>query len=99
MILYGLVIWIGPDERIDVVGNVVSSFMEVSHCYYRARFEGWQYNLYAMVHAKSAQEFELIIAKISRKAGIADYRILFSKREFKKSSMKYLYTAKASEKC
>jgi len=42
-----------------------------------------------MVHGKDEEDCRRIAMQISKKTGIQDYRLLFSKREHKKSSMTY----------
>ncbi len=86
----GMGVWIIPnaDDR-DRIGEIMSSFREVSHCYERPSFEGWPYNLFTMIHGQSKDECEEIAKKISEKTGVKDYMVLYSTREFKKSSMRY----------
>ncbi len=86
----GMGVWIVPnaDDR-DRIGEIMSSFREVSHCYERPSFDGWPYNLFTMIHGESEDECEEIAKRISEKTGIKDYMVLYSTREFKKSSMRY----------
>jgi siroheme decarboxylase len=84
-----MVVWIVPDERVKDIGKIMASVNEVSHCYQRPTFEGWPYNMFTMVHGKSYKECEKIAKIISEKTGINEYRLIYSTRELKKSSMKY----------
>ena len=61
----------------------------VSHCYDRNRTDDWPYNLYTMIHGYSREECENIAAELAAAAGIDDRRMLYTKREWKKTSMKY----------
>ena len=81
--------WNVPDERVEEVGAVFAAAGEVSHCYQRPRAEAWDYNVFAMIHAATEDECARVAAKLSRQAGIEDYDLLFSSREFKKISMRY----------
>lgn len=81
--------WDVPDERAEEVGRVLAEAGEVSHCYQRPRAEGWNYNLFAMIHAATPEECHEVAAVLAGKVGIADYELLFSSREFKKISMTY----------
>ncbi|NLY15467.1 MAG: Lrp/AsnC family transcriptional regulator [Gammaproteobacteria bacterium] len=54
----GMTVWDVADEHIDRLGQEVGNFQFVSHCYRRPRREGWNYNLFAMVHGLSADEIE-----------------------------------------
>ncbi len=85
----GLSVWAVPEEMIEDVGREIASYASVSHCYQRPQLPDWNYNLYAMIHAKTQDEVEAIVREISEKIGIDDYKILYSLKEFKKKSMKY----------
>lgn len=84
-----MVAWKVDKSRIDEVGNQLASFKEVSHCYSRIPGENWPYTLYTMVHAKNSETCIKIASKMAERVTISDYKILFSKRELKKTSMKY----------
>jgi len=84
-----MVAWIVPEERIEKVGKTMARFRAVTHCYQRKTSKGWPYNLYTMIHGDNREECYEMAKKISRKAGIRDYILLFSEKEFKKTSMKY----------
>ncbi|RJQ46139.1 MAG: Lrp/AsnC family transcriptional regulator [Gaiellales bacterium] len=81
--------WDVPEERVDEVGRALADAGEVSHCYQRPRAGGWQYNVFAMIHAATEGECERIAAALARQVGIDSYSLLFSSREFKKVSMRY----------
>ncbi len=85
----GMIVWDVPDEKTEEIGKIFASFKEVSHCYERPRQKHWNYNIFTMVHGKNREECYKIAKKLSQAAGIEDYDILFSSKEFKKSSMKY----------
>ncbi len=85
----GMIVWNIPDEKVEEIGKKFASFKKVTHCYERPRFQGWGYNVYTMVHGRSKEEIESFAKKLSEISGIDDYRILYSIKEFKKSSMKY----------
>jgi hypothetical protein len=61
----------------------------VSHCYQRPRFAGFPYNLYTMIHGRSREECESAAGTISEQTGIADYALLYTTEEFKKTSPEY----------
>jgi len=84
-----MVAWIVPEERVEEVGKAMARFRAVTHCYQRKTTKGWPYNLYTMIHGDDREECYEIAKKISRKAGIQDYILLFSEKEFKKTSMQY----------
>ncbi len=84
-----MVAWIVDEKRIEEVGEKMSSFKEVSHCYRRNPSDEWPYNLYTMVHAKNEDTCRKIAQTMSSEACVENYKLLFSRREFKKTSMKY----------
>lgn len=93
----GMSVWQVPERRIVEVGKKMAAFPEVSHCYHRPALPNWPYNVYGMLHGKSKEEVEQIAEMISKKIGISEYTILFSVREFKKSSMQYFMPEIAGE--
>ncbi len=85
----GMSVWQVPEHRIEEIGTKIARFPQVSHCYHRPELPNWPYNVYGMLHGRNRDEVEQIAKKISEQIGISDYSILFSIREFKKTSMKY----------
>jgi len=84
-----MVAWTVDEAKAIETGKIMASFDEVSHCYRRNPVPGWEYNLYTMVHAKDKESCYKIVEKISKAVNIDKYSILFSKKELKKTSMKY----------
>jgi len=81
--------WFVPDDKIEETGNAFAKFKEVTHCYQRRPQKDWKYNLYTMIHGQSDADCRAIAERMSQQAGIKDYILLFSKKEFKKTSMEY----------
>jgi DNA-binding Lrp family transcriptional regulator len=81
--------WQVEEERILEVGKIMASFKEVSHCYRRNPTDQWPFNLYTMIHGTSEAECRETARKMAEMAGIGNYHLLFSKKELKKTSMKY----------
>ncbi len=81
--------WNVPPENLDDVAKIMTANPAVSHCYDRTTAPNWNYNLYTMIHAKSREECENIIAELSAQTGIKDFQIMYSKKEWKKTGMKY----------
>jgi len=82
-------VWNVPNDRIENFARVSVEYGAVSHCYQRPRFADFEYNLYTMIHGKSKEDCELVIAEISERTGVTDYAILTTVKEFKKSSPIY----------
>ncbi len=81
--------WEVDEDRSDKVGKILASFSQVSHCYRRNPTDNWPYNLYTMIHSKDEESCREIVRKMSDKASVNTYILLFSRKELKKTSMKY----------
>jgi siroheme decarboxylase len=81
--------WQVDENRIDEVGKEMASFREVTHCYRRNPADGWPYNLYTMIHGADEEACRKIARKMAEKAQVQNYTLLFSRKELKKTSMKY----------
>ena len=84
-----MVAWCVDEERIEEVGEIFAAFTEVSHCYRRDPADNWPYNLYTMVHANDEVACRSIAGRMSEKAHVTDFTLLFSRKELKKTSMAY----------
>ena len=87
-----MVAWVVDEDRIDAVGEKMASFNAVSHCYRRNPSGDWPYNLYTMIHAKDEASCREIAEKLSAETSVKTYTLLFSRKELKKTSMKYFPT-------
>ncbi len=86
-----MVVWDVPEALIDRAGGIMAFFDEVSHCYQREKRDGWNYNLYSMIHGRTKKECFAVVKKISDKVGRnIDHMALFSFKEEKKAGAKYL---------
>jgi DNA-binding Lrp family transcriptional regulator len=81
-----MIVWKVPSSEVERVGVLFASFDAVTHCYERTADEAWDFNLYTMVHSRSAEECTKTAKELSNASGINDYKILFSEREYKKTS-------------
>ncbi len=70
--------------REDEAGRTAAAFPEVSHCYLRDVPQRWPFSLFAMIHARDARSCRERAAKIAEAAGVRDYLLLFSTKEYKK---------------
>src|SRR4029078_10679117 len=82
-------VWNVPDDRVAEIGPVMASFKAVSHCYQRPTYPDWPYTIFTMVHGNSDEQCEEILGAISSTPGIADYRSLYSTREYKKTRLRF----------
>jgi DNA-binding Lrp family transcriptional regulator len=72
-------------EHGDAVGNILSRFSCISHCYRRTAYPDWPYSLYAMVHARDEQQFERQLTEIKNAFQYTSMVVLPTGKEFKKT--------------
>jgi radical SAM protein with 4Fe4S-binding SPASM domain len=86
----GMAVFRVPPDRIDDVGAAMARQPAVSHCYRRRPFAGFNnYNLFAMIHGQSADEVRRLADRLAAEAAVADHDVLFTEREFTKTSPVY----------
>ncbi|HWR08655.1 Lrp/AsnC family transcriptional regulator [Sporomusa sp.] len=81
--------WIVPEQQLAEVGQLMSGYMAVTHCYARIPQPGWPYNFYTMLHAHTRAECQRLAEELAEATGLDIYTLLFSTREWKKTSMSY----------
>ena len=85
-----MIVWKVPEERVEEVGRLFASFDEVTHCYERATASGkWEYNVYTMIHGYDTGSVEKLAKKLAKAAGLYDYMMLYSVKEYKKTYKRY----------
>ena len=81
-----LCLWVVPGERMEAVAAALAREKLVSHCYARETSPGWPYNLYWMLHGQSEAACREQAASLAAQWEIDDCQILFSTKEWKKTS-------------
>ncbi len=85
-----MVAWTVHGCDVESLGRKAAENSNVSHCYYRpSSAADWPYELYTMVHGRSSEEVDQVIAGLKQALGLREYCVLASKREFKKISPTY----------
>lgn len=87
----GMTVWDVDDDLIDSLGKQVAALSFVSHCYHRPRhLPDWPYNLFAMVHGKTAADAEGQITQIAEVLGehVRAHQVLYSSRILKKTGLR-----------
>jgi DNA-binding Lrp family transcriptional regulator len=84
-----LVMWAVPDNEVNNIGRQMADCPEVTHCYRRTTPVGWEYQLFSMLHACTREECLSKITDLANQLGMADYQVLFSTFEYKKTVMHY----------
>ena len=80
----GMTVWNVAADDVREIGEALAELPFVSHCYKRRGHEKWPYNLYAMVHAKTQEELDELVAQMKERCG-SEPRVLVSSKEFKKT--------------
>ena len=86
-----------PVKSCDLIaqaGSLLALNPHISHCYERPSFDGFPYNVYAMMHANSAEQLDQFIANCVKalsalQQSSVEFVVLNSVRELKKTSFKF----------
>ncbi|MBN1602647.1 MAG: hypothetical protein JW915_13645 [Chitinispirillaceae bacterium] len=73
------------DACCDDAGMKLSSLPFVTHCYKRKPYHDWPYNIYVMMHARNADDFDQKIAAMKELFPFKSVSVLKSIKEYKKS--------------
>jgi len=94
----GMGVWAVPGSDADImaVGEKMAAYRAVTHCYRRPSYPDWPYNIFTMIHARSREECEAVVAEMAKETGITDHGILYSTKEYKKTRVQYFTPAEAA---
>ena len=67
----------------------MGTFRAVSHCYLRPTYPDWPYAIFTMVHGQTSADCQGVVDAIAQATGIAEYALLYSTKEYKKTRLKY----------
>jgi DNA-binding Lrp family transcriptional regulator len=82
-------VWAIAEGEEDEFGAAAATFDAVSHCYRRPAYPDWPYNVFTMVHGKSREDCEAVLAEIARVTDVHNRAALYSTHEYKKVRLKY----------
>jgi len=85
-------VWDVPDSRADALGIRLSRQPRVTLCYRRTRrLPDWPYNLFAMIHARDAQDLRSALQYIGEQVGLGQVpgAVLVGTRCFKQRGTRY----------
>ncbi len=85
----GMTCWEAPPGKLAVAAEMLTAQSAVSHCYERETNPLWKYNLFAMIHGRTRAECVEIADRVSAQTELADYIVLFSTKEIKKTRVRY----------
>ncbi|MGB2726990.1 MAG: AsnC family transcriptional regulator [Halobacteriota archaeon] len=87
-----VVAWKVPQEQVERVGNTLSAYKEITHCYERITIPGkWEYNLFTVLHGYNRKSVEETAKRLSEAIGITEYLVMFSNEQFKRTSVMHPY--------
>lgn len=75
-------------ELIEHAGRRLARLGIVTHCYERQSFEGWPYNLYAMMHGRSMGTIRRAVTRFVRAEAVNAFELLPTEAELKKQPVK-----------
>lgn len=81
--------WRVEPERLQTIGAIMAAEPYITHCYARTPWPDWPYTLYTMLHGHSRAECEAVASDLAVRTGVDDYILLYSTKEWKKTSMRY----------
>ena len=84
-----MVVWDVDENQGESIGESAAAFSAVSHCYLRPKYANWPYNLFTMVHGKTTEQTDAMIAEMAEEIPSKEHRKLYSSREFKKVRIEY----------
>lgn len=76
-------------ERVVEAGRRLARFGTVSHCYERRVFEGWSYNLFAMMHGRNLGQIQRTIEKFTAAGDVLSFELLPTQAELKKQPVRH----------
>ena len=88
-----MVVWDVDEANGEEIGANAAAFSAVSHCYLRPKYENWPFDLFTMVHGKTTEETNGIIAEMAKEIPNKSHMPLYSSREFKKIRIEYFTPA------
>jgi siroheme decarboxylase len=85
LVANALVAWKVPEHRVREVGEYLSKYREISHCYERKTDAArWQYTLYTVMHAQNRETITRMVNEFSTTLCL-ESKILYSLRDLKRS--------------
>ncbi|MFH1062949.1 MAG: Lrp/AsnC family transcriptional regulator [Candidatus Omnitrophota bacterium] len=82
-------VWIVPKSKINTIAALAKKLPQISHCYSRKTSKKWPYNFYTMIHGATKKQCAEVIEFLVKKTGVKTYKMLFTEKQFKKTSPKY----------
>ncbi len=93
----GMGVWAVPGDDAEIlrVGEKMAAYRAVTHCYRRPSYPDWPFNIFTMIHARTKEECNAVVAEIAKETGITRHGVLYSTKEYKKVRVQYFTDAEA----
>lgn len=78
-------------EHIVEAGRWLAHSGTVSHCYERETFEGWPYNLFAMLHGRTMGQIQHTLDRFSATGHVKSFELLPTQAELKKQPVRHSF--------
>ena len=85
----GMAVFRLEEDAIDAAGEHLAAQADVTHAYRRPPLEGFDFNLYAMLHGRRFDAVRQRAAELAEAIGCRAWDVLFSLHEYKKEPMAY----------
>ena len=92
-----MVAWRVPQERVEEVGHLLAQDKRITHCYERASYPEWPYNLYTMLHAREVEKALEHVKTLAHELDLTHYLPLVTLKEFKKTRLKLFWPDQGKE--
>jgi DNA-binding Lrp family transcriptional regulator len=79
--------WRVQEDRVNGVAARMAACSYISHVYMRQTHEKWPYNLYTVFHSHTREECLDLIEAMAKEVGLTEYRVLFSRKNWKRSQL------------
>ena len=68
----GMGVWAVPGDDAEIlrVGEKMAAYRAVTHCYRRPSYPDWPFNIFTMIHARTKEECNAVVAEIAKETGI-----------------------------
>ncbi|MBN2559837.1 MAG: hypothetical protein JXQ75_02765 [Phycisphaerae bacterium] len=76
-------------QRVVEAGRRLARFGTVSHCYERRTFDGWKYNLFAMMHGRSMAQIQHTLDQFTATGDVLSFELLPTQAELKKQPVRH----------
>jgi siroheme decarboxylase len=83
---------VSPQYTVEA-GRHLAQFSAVSHCYERRTFAGWPYNLYAMLHGRTAALPQRVVDQFTGTGRVLAHALLPTEVELKKHPIRLTFTS------